>query len=65
MVITRAFLLERIFTEQELLALDDHLPRWESIMKPKKNRSNTLGYLKPTMENGQTLLGSDKENSAA
>jgi hypothetical protein len=36
MVITRAFFLERIFTQTELLALDDRLLGWSEVMQPKK-----------------------------
>lgn len=37
MVIIRAFLLERIFTQAELMALDDRLLGWREVMQPKKS----------------------------
>jgi hypothetical protein len=40
MVATRALLLEKIFTQSELLALDARLPGWKEIMSPKKKQFN-------------------------
>ncbi|CAD5228194.1 unnamed protein product [Bursaphelenchus okinawaensis] len=38
MVVVRALFLERRFSAKELLALDDRLPSWKEIMKPKTKR---------------------------
>ncbi|CAD5235618.1 unnamed protein product [Bursaphelenchus xylophilus] len=43
MVIVRAFLLERMFTQTELRALDDRLPTWREVMTPKDKKSSFPG----------------------
>lgn len=35
MVIIRMFFMEKVFTKQELLALDDPLPSFHSVISPK------------------------------
>lgn len=36
MVLCRIFILERIFTKNELLSLDDELPNIKKLLKPAK-----------------------------
>lgn len=36
MIFIRKWLLERVFTQKELFALDDPLPSWREVLKPQR-----------------------------
>ncbi|KAL3989974.1 anion exchange family protein [Acanthocheilonema viteae] len=67
MVIIRMFFMEKVFTKQELLALDDPLPSFHSVISPMgqsaKNKKGTVGDEElenpREMEEGKKKFGDD------
>lgn len=45
MVILRMFVLEKIFTKQELIALDDIVPTFSSVVSPKKTARKGISLI--------------------
>lgn len=69
MVILRMYLLERIFTQKELVSLDDVVPSFSAVMSPLNKLRHSQQMSPPNEEELQTLKtkrqrnGSSRQNS--
>ncbi|KAH7710360.1 anion exchange protein [Aphelenchoides avenae] len=65
MVIIRMYILERLFTKKELLALDDDLPTFKEVMQPKKKARRTNGLVLEDEEKQQLKGTAKKRNNGS
>uniref|UniRef100_A0AC34QEZ2 Bicarbonate transporter-like transmembrane domain-containing protein n=1 Tax=Panagrolaimus sp. JU765 TaxID=591449 RepID=A0AC34QEZ2_9BILA len=65
MVILRMYLLERIFTQKELVALDDIVPSFSAVMSPSSKRGHPRRPPPPNEEELQTLKAKRQRNGSS